>query len=145
MQQLGSGHVYHSDHMASSHHAAHASRERLDPLRMGQDYHVHHVERSQFDGRVLADSRGRPIIAPELSSRGREYSQSQSQGLSTRSPARSASENLNYVLNVMVVDHSCALQFLCRRRAQCEYHGGRSPVARGGAPACFALIHSFGI
>ncbi len=83
MQQLGAAHSYHSDHMA-----VHASRDRLDVMRMGQDYHVHHMDRAQFDGRVLADSRGRPSAAQEFSSRGSDYSQSQ--GLSARSPARNA-------------------------------------------------------
>jgi hypothetical protein len=86
MQHLGPGQLY-SDHTASSHyHHVHVSRERNDFSRMGQDYHVQQPERVTFDGRFVAESRGRPAAGVEFSSRGSE--QPLSQALSSRSPAR---------------------------------------------------------
>jgi hypothetical protein len=92
MQQLGPGQGYLSDHSGSSQYAAHASRERNDFSRAGQEYYVHPMERPQFDGRshfdgrLGAESRGRPAAGLEFSSRGSEHSLSQA--LSSRSPAR---------------------------------------------------------
>jgi hypothetical protein len=93
MQQLGSVQGYLSDHSGSSqYHAAHASRERNEFSRAGQEYFVHPMERPQFDGRshfdgrLGAESRGRPAAGLEFSSRGSEHSLSQA--LSSRSPAR---------------------------------------------------------
>jgi hypothetical protein len=74
MQQQGPGHVYLSDNMAS-----HAPRERLEHMWSGQDYHPHHVERLQYDSRILADSHGRPG-GLEFLPRGSEYAQSQAAG-----------------------------------------------------------------
>lgn len=78
MQQQGPGHAYLSDNIASQ-LQAHAPRERLEHMWNGQDYHPHYVERPQYDGRILADSHGRPG-GLEFLPRGSEYVQSQVAG-----------------------------------------------------------------
>jgi hypothetical protein len=89
MQQHAQGHSYYSDRIASSQHASH---DRLDVLRMGNDYQAHNVERLHYDGRFLADSRGRPAIGLDFSSRGSENSQPRAQ--SSRSPGRKSPETM---------------------------------------------------
>ncbi len=97
MQQHAPGPVYHpSDRMTSSQHASYASQDRPDAARAGQDYHVHQVERQYFDSTFLSDSRSRPGVALDFSSRGSE--QSQSHIPRARSPGRKFPETLKNVL-----------------------------------------------
>jgi hypothetical protein len=80
MQQQGPSHMYLPDNMASAQLAAHVPRERLEHMWSGQDYLPHHVERLQYDSRILADSHGRQG-GLEFLARGSEYVQSQLTGV----------------------------------------------------------------
>ena len=76
MQQQGPSHMYLPDNMASAQLAAHAPRERLEHMWIGQDHRPPHVERMQYDSRILADSHGRQG-GLEFLARGSEYAQPQ--------------------------------------------------------------------
>jgi hypothetical protein len=74
MQQVGPNYAYYPDQSQSapSQHAFQASRDRIDYLRPGRDFHAAYPsERSHLDGRFYADS-SRPAYASEAPSHASE-------------------------------------------------------------------------